>query len=411
MRREDLVLMLKFTRDFNQQEREKKAICSILLLSFLFIFSQLSFSQIQRSFPLIKKVSIEIEGQAGGEDMAEWLPIREGEPFSLKKITESIKQLYKTGLFSDIQVIKEGEQDIYLTYLFTKRFFTRKIFFQSNTEMSYKRLKKELDSVREDSPFSEGKLSKAVEELKNVLRKEGYFYPEISASVKKNFKTSSVDVFFEIRSPKRFVVRRIVFLGRVILPESKLREEMKIKQGTYYVPLLLEKDLANLKKMYNSMNYHRAEIDIEAVDFDEKEAKASIALKIIPHERMEFVIRGAQIPLSLITPIWEERIFEEWGLAEGKAKIIHYLRGKGYLFSSVNSFIEKEQDKIRVVYTVTRGQKYKIQDISFQGSKYFTSSELKENLGIREKISFVSWITGSRLFELLKEIEDLYQRQ
>lgn len=342
--------------------------------------------------------------------MKELIPVKEGEPFSLKRITESIKQLYSTGLFSDIQVIREGENEIYLTYIFTKRFFIREIFFLGKKKISRKKLKEELDSVREGSPFSEGKLRKAIKELKNILRSEGYFYPEISTSTEKNFKTSSVDVFFEIRSPKRFLVKRISLLGQVILPESRLREEMKTKEGREYVPSVLEEDISKLKEMYKSMNYHRTEIDIEAIDFDEREAGVSITLKITPYERLEIVVRGAQIPLSLIKPIWEERIFEEWGLAEGEAKIIDYLRGKGYLFSAVYSSIEKGEDKIRVVYKVTPGEKYKIQDISFEGTEYFTPSELKEKLRIREKIPFVSWINGSRLFELLKEIEAIYRR-
>lgn len=410
MRREDLVLMLKFTRNFNPRERRQRAIWFVLLFSLIFIFYQISFPQIQKSFPLITKVSIQIEGQPGGEDMVELIPVKEGEPFSLKRITESIKQLYRTQLFSDIQVIREGENEIHLTYLFTKRFFTRKIFFLGRKEISRKKLKKELDSVREGSPFSEGKLSNAVEELKNVLMREGYFYPEISTSTEKNFKTSSVDVFFEIRSPRRFVVKRITFLGRVILPEFQLREEMKTKEAAVYVPSVLEEDISKLKERYNSLDYHRAEIDIEAIEFDEREAKVSIVLKIIPYERMEIVVRGAQVPLSLIKPIWEERIFEEWGLAEGEAKIINYLRAKGYLFSSVHSFIEKGENEIRVVYEVNPGEKYKIQEISFEGSEYLTPSELKGELGIREKIPLVSWITGSRLFELPQEIEILYQR-
>ena len=48
----------------------------------------------------------------------------------------------------------------------------------------------------------------------------------------------------------------------------------------------------------------------------------------------------------------KERIFEEWGLAEGEAKIISYLRKKGYLFCSVSSTIKRTDNEIRVIYRV-----------------------------------------------------------
>jgi len=401
--------MSKFTEGFERQMRNLKTFGFILLLGVLFIFPKISFPQIQHPLPLIEKVSVEMEGQPG-EDMVELIPVKAGEPFSLRKITESIKKLYKTGLFSDIQVLRDGDRRVHLTYIFTKRFLIEKIYFLSKTAISSKKLKEELDSVREGTPFSEGKLSKATDELKSVLEKEGYFNPEVRTFTEKNIKTSSIDVFFEIRSPKRYVVKKITFLGQIVLPELKLKKEMKTKENGVFVPSVLEGDISNLKKLHDATDYRRAEIDIEAIDFDEKEEKVSIVLRITPHERIEIDVRGADIPLSLIRPIWEERIFAEWGLAEGKAKIINYLREKGFLFSSVYSSIEREEDKIRVVYSVEPGKKYKIQDISFQGVEYFTPSQLKEALGIREKLPFVPWISGSRLFELPREIEILYKR-
>jgi len=170
----------------------------------------------------------------------------------------------------------------------------------------------------------------------------------------------------------------------------------------------LERDVLELKKLYVARGFNRAEVEIERTDF--KETWVSIVLRIIPNERLEIVVRGADVPLSLLLPIWEERIFEEWGLSEGEAKIISYLRKKGYIFATVRSFIEQEDNKMRVVYEVTPGEKYSIQDISFEGLESFTPSQLRRELGIREKILFLSWITGERLFELPQEIKVLYQR-
>ncbi len=382
----------------------------ILLLAILFIFPPGAIPQTQQPIPLIEKVSVEMGGKPG-EDMVEMIPVKAGESFSLRKITESIKKLYNTGLFSDIQVVRNGDQRVHLTYIFVKRFLIEKIYFLSKATISDKKLKEELDTFREGAPFSEGKLSKATDELKSILEREGYFNPEIETFAETDIETSSVDVFFEIRSPKRYMINKIAFLGQVVFPESRLKKKMKTKENELFVPSVLESDISNLKKLYDATDYRRAEISIGTIDFDEEKLEVSIALRITPHEKIEIEVRGADVPLSLIRPLWEERIFAEWGLAEGKAKIINYLRERGYLFSSVLSSLEKADDKIRVVYSVEPGRKYKIKDISFQGVQYFTPSQLKEALGIREKLPFVPWISGSRLFELPREIEILYKRE
>jgi len=361
------------------------------------------------SSPLIAKVSIRIDGQPAAEEVKDLIPINEGEPFSLKKITNSIKQIYKTGLFSDVQVLKEGEQEIHLIFMLTRKLIARKIIFQGKQNVSHKKLKEGLFSLHEGSFFSEDRLAKAIEEIKETLRDQGFFYPEIKASAEKDPKTSSVNVFFDIQSAKKFIIRKIAFNGEVILDQAELKKEMKSKEGQVYIPSVLEKDIARLKEIYNSKGYQRAEIELEEKRFDETQGNAFLSVRITPHEKIEIEVRGAQVPLSLLRPIWEAEVFEEWGLAEGEAKIITFMRERGYLFCTVSSSIEKVDNTMRIVYQARPGAKYKIEDISFQGLKYLSPSELKNELGIAEKIPFLSWVTGARLFELPAEIEFIYK--
>jgi len=401
--------MLKSTRGSNLQGKKKKPFEVILFVAFILTISGANLSFTQESSSTVSKVSLQVEGQTDEEDIQELIPVRQGEPFSLVRITESIRQLYKTGLFSDIQIQREGEQDIHLTYRLIRRFFTRKIYFLGDKDLSRKKLRDAITSVREDSPYSEGKLSNAVDELNDFLRREGYFYPEIKASISEDLQTSSVDIFFELSSIQRFVVKDITFSEQFIFPESELRKEMKTKVGRRYIPLVLEEDIERLKSIYNRRDYNRAEINIEKIDYNEKDV--FIKIEIIPNEQLKIVVTGAKVPLTLLEPIWEERIFEEWGLSEGEAKIVNYLRRRGYLFASVTSRIEKTQNSLLVFYDVTQGAKYKIQDISFEGLEHFTPENLKKELGIRGKIPLLSWVTGERLFTLPLEIKTFYQSQ
>jgi outer membrane protein assembly complex protein YaeT len=401
--------MSKFIRDFNPKAKKIIFPSGLFLCFFLLLLPFGSILQAQESSPLVAKISVDVNGQPAAQDMRNLVPLKEGEAVSLEKITNSIRQIYKTGLFSDIQVLKEGEQEIHLTFLLTSRLFTRKIIFQGKENVSPKKLKGGLFSLREGSFFSEEKLTKAVEELKEVLEDEGYYHPEIKAFTEKNLKTSSVNVFFEIQSAKRFVIRKIAFDGEVILNEAELKKKMRSREGDFYLPSVLEEDITRLKEIYSSLGYQRAEIWLEARKSDEKQGNIFLSLKIISHQKIEVEIKGAQVPLSLLKPIWEAEVFEEWGLSEGEAKIINTMREKGYLFSSVKSFIQRVDNTMRVVYQVTPGEKFKIEDISFEGLNYLTPSQLKNELGIGEEVAFLSRISGARLFELPAEIELIYK--
>jgi len=409
MKKDGLVLMLRFIRDFSLKNRKQILFYFFLLILFFVFLPGESVPQSRKPIQFITEISIKIDGQPNGEDMEELIPIKKGELFSLKKITNSIKQVYKTGLFSDIQVLKEGEQEVKLTFLLTRKLLSRRIIITGEQKISRKKLREGLYSLFEGSFFTDEKLNKAVEELKEALIKEGYFFPKIEAYSKKDPGSSSVDVFFNIHPTKKFFIRKITFSGERILQDDELKKEMKSKEGKVYVPSVLDEDILKLKNIYSSMGYQRAEIDVEKINFDEEEENVGLFIKIFPHEKIEIEVRGAEVPLSLLKPIWEEKIFEEWGLAEGKAKILGYMRKKGHIYSSVLSFIEKDNNKMRVVYNVTPGKKYTIQDISFNGLNYFTPSELKKELETTGRASVSSLMNGERLFELPEDIEYIYK--
>ncbi|MFB0564916.1 MAG: POTRA domain-containing protein [Candidatus Aminicenantaceae bacterium] len=337
------------------------------------------------------------------------ISIKKGEEFSFKKISESIKHIFKTGLFSDIQVLKSGEQDVHLTFLLSRRLFTRGITFLGEHGISEKKLRESLYALRENSPFSKERLNRAIEELKEVLEKEGYFHPEIRATSKDDFQSSSVDVYFEISPGKRYLIKKIYFSGEVLLSEDRLKKKMKSQEGQVYIPSVVEEDIRQLEKMYHLMEYQRALIEVDKPRFDDGEGSVNLTFNINPHEKINIIVRGATVPIMLLRPIWEERIFEEWGLAEGEAKILSFLRKDGYIFATVKSSIKRTDNEIEIIYGVSPGDKVKIEDVAFEGIKYFTPDRLKKELEINKKIPLLSWIDGERLFELPKEIEMVYR--
>ena len=388
----------------------KKAVFGLSLLCLLLGFLPLeSVSQSLSSTPRVAAVSVMVDGQSSGEDMKKLIPIKEGEPFSLNRVSSSIKQIYKTGLFSEIQVVKEGDLDVRLTYLLTRKLFARRIVFQAEEKLPRQKLRVNISSLREGTFFTEEKLEKAAEELKEALIQEGYFQPEIETFTKKDPKSSSFDVFFRIISFKKFVIIEISFSGDVILPEDELRIVMKSKEGKRLIPSMLAEDITKLKDVYSANEYQRAEIEVGKVRFDEREGSVSLSLIVIPNERIEIVVEGAKVPLEILRPIWETRIFEDWGVKEGEAKILSHMRKKGYLFASVTSSIEREDNRMRVIHTVTPNEKNKILKISYNGLNYFAPSQLEAELGVGERISLLKWIDAERLLKLPEEIEFLYE--
>jgi len=344
-----------------------------------------------------------------GPEMRNLIPMQIGEVYSLKKITESVKQIYRTGLFSDVRVLREGIQDAKLTYLLKRKLLIRRIDIVGASELPRRRLLENLDSVKEDGSYSEDSLSKAVEEIRDFLSREGFFQAEIEPKIEKDPETPQVNVSFIIGSSRRYTVGKIEFTGDMILSDRELRKKMRTKEGMEFVPSVLEADLEQIRQSYRDQDYQRAEVMIAEQRFDDENEQVSLVIQVLPQEKIEISVIGADVPLDLLRPIWEAQIFEDWGLREGDAKIIRYLRKKGYIFATVDSSVQNEDNLMRVIHRISPGEKFNFQNITFTGMEYFTSDELKGELMLKRSFSLFKKVDGARLYELPQEIELLYE--
>ena len=116
---------------------------------------------------------------------------------------------------------------------------------------------------------------------------------------------------------------------------------MKSKVGDVYVPNRLAADLEALSQGLGRAGYRRAEVRLAGESFDDENRRVDLRIEILPQEKITIVVNGAKVPLRILEPIWDERVFEQWGLSEGEARILNYLRRQGYLFATVQSRVEK----------------------------------------------------------------------
>ena len=359
--------------------------------------------------PPIGSISVQVDGAAAGPEIAALIPISSGEPYSLKKIDSTIKQVYKTGLFSDIQVLKEGQTEVRLTFLLTRKLITRKVAFRGEKGLSQRTLRDSLFSLRPEGFYSEDRMSRAEGELVEALKKEGYLNSKVKAQAGKDPNQPFVDVVFEIVPGSRYVIQSIDFPGEPLVAPADLKKKIMSREGLPYIPRLVDEDLVRLKDYFLSAGYPRAEVNLADSVFHEESQSVGLSIKVIPNERIIITIKGAKVAEGLVRPIWEEKIFEEWGLLQSEAKVLSALRSEGYIFATAKSSIEKAPNEIRVIHEVNTGKKYRIFGPAFEGLRYFTPAEMKAELGIGPDIPFLGGIAGEKVFEMPRQIEQLYE--
>jgi outer membrane protein insertion porin family len=356
---------------------------------------------------VVDRVTVEVDGRPGEPGLLDLIPIRPGDPFSPRLVDQAVKQIFATGLFADVRVSKEGEERVSLAFILVRTVFIDAVRFRG-MKASPARLAGSLTTLRPGAYLQEDRIPDAVAEVQAGLRREGYFDAVVACDVRRK-PGSTADLVFQVTDWKSYRVSGLEVEWKADIPESALLRKMKTKVGDVYVPNRLAADLEALSAGLGRLGYRRAEVSLAGEVFDEPNHRVDLRVEILPQEKITVVINGAKVPVRLVEPIWEERVFEQWGLDEGDVRILNHLRRKGYLFAAVESRVEHGPDETRIVHDVAPGDRFSVKTVDFRGLTAFSSLDMRTRLAVREGVPFFSLLKYDRLFQMPREIESYYR--
>jgi outer membrane protein assembly complex protein YaeT len=357
---------------------------------------------------VIDRIVVEVDGRPGREGLFDLIPLKPGDLFQPSLIDLAVKQIFRTGLFADVRVDRRGDERIELTFILVRKVFIDDLLFRG-TKASSTRLRDAVVSLRTGGTLEEDRIPAAVEEVREGLRREGYFDAVVVSEVRRKAGTSTADIVFRAMDWKSFRVGGLEVEWKAEIPERKLLKALKTEIGDIYVPRRVAADLDALAAGLAKAGYSRAEVRLAGESFDDQRRRVDLRVEILPEEKIVIVVNGAGVPRRLLEPIWAERVFEPWGLSEGDARILNHLRRKGYLFAEVKSRFEKGPDELRIIHDVQPGDKHKLTGVVFHGLTAFSDTEMKNRLAIREGVPFFSLLSYDRLFTLPRDIEGYYR--
>jgi outer membrane protein insertion porin family len=359
---------------------------------------------------VVGKVNVLIDGQPADETMVNLVGLKPGDSFSDYQLDQILKRLMRTGLYASGIIYRSEEPQPEVTFSLTRNTLIKELKISAPAGL-IRVIKKRLPYLREGSIIDQAVKDRAVKEIEQILQEEGWFSSEIEFELEKLENSNLAEVRITLNDSKRLTVGEVEFEGKNILPAGELERLFGVKPGDFYVPKKLSEGVSRIKKAYNELGYRWAEIRLTTEPRTEAEGQVNLRIFVDPSVRIHLEIIGANLPVKLIQPVWEQKVFEEWALAEGEAVILKHLRKKGYIFATVRSKIEKKENDYYVTYQVHQGTKLKIKEVQFKGNQAFDEKSLKKALGIGDKVLFFPYLDGQEIYELPEKVSSFYKRQ
>ncbi|MBT6885244.1 MAG: outer membrane protein assembly factor BamA, partial [Rhodospirillaceae bacterium] len=158
-----------------------------------------------------------------------YLLIREGDALDPLRVDRSLKSLFATGLFADVNFQRRGGE---LIVNVVENPVINRIAFEGNQEIDNESLESE-SSLRPRVIYTRSKVQADVKRILTLYRRKGRFAVSVEPKVIQ-LPQNRIDLVFEIKEGDSTTIKSIRFVGNKKYSDRRLRGIVQTKETAWY---------------------------------------------------------------------------------------------------------------------------------------------------------------------------------
>ena len=320
------------------------------------------------------------------------LSVRVGDQLDPEDVAKSIRNLYKMGIFSDIQVLQEPfRSGINLIVAVKENPVVSSIEYLDFKAVKRDRID-ELVSIRVGSYWSDSTKNQLMRKLKGEYNTKGFSNAKISIfeSIQDNNK---IGLKVQVDEGKRVSIRQITFVGNNSFEYSKLLKRMKTKPSSFlrsgrFEQEKFDADLQNLTTYYKKNGF----IDVQVGPYElQQVSEKAIELVINISEGQKYLFGSVHLEgnehfttenLLNVFTLKSGQVFDSEKFESQIGKLYSRYFDEGFIYVEIKPDYQKEADSLNVLLQITENTRAKIRQIHITGNRRTKEKVIRRQLEI-----------------------------
>ena len=352
--------------------------------------------------------------------------VKIGDDFNDDKLNFSLKELYNTNFFSDVDIslennllkIKVIENPIIESY---EIIGIKKKSLVSNI----------LDrlTLKERMSFTEDLFKRDIILLKNILKTNGYYFSDVKTSLVKNDNLNSVKININVNIGERAKIKKIEFVGDKKIKDKKLLEVITSEEHKFWkvvsTKVYLNESIINLDKRllenyFKNQGYYNIKVQNSFAEYD-KDGFFKLIFNVDSGEKFYFNDLEVVLPEDYKKTdfVKIEKIFsdlkgkvyslDDFNLILNEIDKIASLKLYDFIDSKVESKIELD-NKINFKFNIIDSEKFYIEKINILGNFNTIEEVIRNKLIVDEgdplnKLLFNKSIDNIKSLRIFKAVK------
>lgn len=356
----------------------------------------------QQSGVSIRRVLVEGNQRIEPATIASYLQIGPGDRFDPERIDMSIKTLFATGLFADVQIEQRGA-DLVVSVI--ENPIINRVIFEGMRTLDEEDLEDEVQA-RPRSVFTPARAQADVQRIIEVYRRNGRFAAQVTPQVRE-LDQNRVDLIFEVDEGPITGVRDINFIGNEEFSDRRLRDAIVTTESTWwnffsnndnYDPDRLEYDREQLRQFYNNRGYADFRVVSAVAELTPDQRDFFITFTVDEGVRYEFGEVRIQtqlnrLPESLLRssiPIRAGTVFRGDQIEDAIDAMTYVAGTVGYANVQITPIVERDREnrKVNITFEVDEGPRVFIERIDIVGNTRTVDRVIRREMRVAEGDAF-----------------------
>jgi outer membrane protein assembly complex protein YaeT len=339
-----------------------------------------------------------------------------GEPLERTRVRDSIRTLYATGRFADIQAeVTPSGEGVILTFTTSANFFVGGVEVEGAPTRPNQNQIINSSKLQLGELYNRDKLDRALENVRQLMQEGGYYRARVTAESTSHADTQQVDILFHVTAGSPAHVGVLKVTGTSSLSSLEVQHIAHMDRGGRLSAARVSDSLKHLRKRFQKQSRALAQVSIAEQKYHPETNAVDFTYQIDPGPVVVIYARGYHIgrgALKKEIPVYEENAVDDDLLNEGKRNLLDYMQTRGHFDATVDIQKESDPKTLRVIYQIDPGPLHKLVLVEITGNKNFMdTAKLRTYLQIQPATRLVS--QGRYSASLLKSdvatLEGLYR--
>lgn len=324
-----------------------------------------------------------------------YLPLTTGDELNDLTERQAIKALYASGLFQDVQLLRDGDK---LIIRVVERPQIADFSIEGNDKVGGDELKKSLTEVglAAGETYKRALLDQVQQELRRQYYANGYYDVGIDTTVTE-LPNNRVSIKVKVTEGKATKIKDINLLGAKVFPQKDLKEQLELKatdwmpfqKSDQYSKQKLGGDLEKLQSYYQDRGYLKFNVASVQVALSENKEDIFITINVEEGEKYQVkdrrfsgeTVLNEDFLLRLVSSKPGDT-FSRKEATESASRIESALSDVGYAFAKVTPLPEVDEDKRQVSlnFAIDAGKRTYVRRIGFSGHSGTNDETLRREM-------------------------------